>query len=129
MYRGGLCLCSFYSFGKCGVYGQRTGKATHYSGQYSGIRIYQENLFEEYKPVHKGDTLLVIEDTEFRLRLAQAEADLANALSGQEVTTAGIITTQNNLSVNDASIEEERVQMENAGRELERYKRMYEKKQ
>lgn len=84
--------------------------------------------FEEYKPVHKGDTLLVIEDTEFRLRLAQAEADLANALSGQEVTTAGIITTQNNLSVNDASIEEVRVQMENAGRELERYKRMYEKK-
>lgn len=39
--------------------------------------------FEEYQPVRKGDTLLVIEDTEFRLRLAQAEADLANALSGQ----------------------------------------------
>lgn len=80
------------------------------------------------KPVHKGDTLLVIEDTEFRLRLAQAEADLANALSGQEVTTAGIITTQNNLSVNDASIEEVRVQMENAGRELERYKKNVRKK-
>ena len=28
--------------------------------------------FEEYKPVHKGDTLLVIEDAEFKLRLAQA---------------------------------------------------------
>ena len=25
--------------------------------------------FEEYKPVHKGDTLLVIEDAEFKLRL------------------------------------------------------------
>ena len=38
--------------------------------------------FEEYQPIHKGDTLLVIEDAEFRLRLAQAEADLANALAG-----------------------------------------------
>ena len=33
--------------------------------------------FEEYQPVHRGDTLLVIEDAEFRLRLAQAAVDLA----------------------------------------------------
>ena len=30
----------------------------------------KEICFEEYQPVHKGDTLVVIEDTEFRLRLA-----------------------------------------------------------
>ena len=84
----------------------------------------QSICFDEYKPVHKGDTLVIIEDTEFRLRLAQAEADLANALAGQEATTAGIATTQNNLSVNDAGIAEVRVQLENARRELERYKRL-----
>lgn len=84
----------------------------------------QRICFDEYKPVHKGDTLVIIEDTEFRLRLAQAEADLANALAGQEATTAGIATTQNNLSVNDAGIAEVRVQLENARRELERYKRL-----
>lgn len=82
--------------------------------------------FEEYKPIHKGDTLLVIEDSEFKLRLAQAEADLANALAGRQATTAGIATTQNNLSVNDATIEEVRVQKENAGRELQRYKKLLE---
>lgn len=82
--------------------------------------------FEEYQPVHKGDTLVVIEDTEFRLRLAQAEADLANALAGQKATTAGIATTQNNLSVSDAGIEEVRVQMENARRELSRYEKLLE---
>lgn len=32
--------------------------------------------FEEYQPIHKGDTLVIIEDAEFKLRLAQAEADL-----------------------------------------------------
>lgn len=84
----------------------------------------QRICFDEYKPVHKGDTLVIIEDTEFRLRLAQAEADLANALAGQEATTAGIATTQNNLSVNDAGIAEVRVQLGNARRELERYKRL-----
>lgn len=84
----------------------------------------QRICFDEYKPVHKGDTLVIIEGTEFRLRLAQAEADLANALAGQEATTAGIATTQNNLSVNDAGIAEVRVQLENARRELERYKRL-----
>ena len=86
----------------------------------------QKIYFEEYQPIHKGDTLLVIEDAEFRLRLAQAEADLANALAGQQVTSAGIATTQNNLTVNDASIEEVRVQRANAERELQRYKKLLE---
>lgn len=82
--------------------------------------------FEEYQPIHKGDTLLVIEDSEFRLHLAQAEADLANALAGQKATTAGIATTQNNMSVNDATIEEVKVQKDNAERELQRYKKLLE---
>lgn len=80
--------------------------------------------FEEYQPVHKGDTLVIIEDTEFRLRVAQAEADLANATAGRQATTIGIATTQNNLSVSDAGIEEVRVQMENAKRELSRFEKL-----
>ena len=42
-----------------------------------------EVRFDEYRPVHKGDTLVLIEDTEFLFRLAQAEADYQNALSGK----------------------------------------------
>lgn len=80
--------------------------------------------FDEYQSVHKGDTLLVIEDSEFNLRLAQAEADLANALAGQKATNAGIATTQNNLNVSDAGIEEARVQMENAQKELHRFEQL-----
>ena len=80
--------------------------------------------FEEYSPVHKGDTLLIIEDAEFRLKLAQAEADLANALAGQKVTDAGIATTRSNLNVNDATIKEACVQKDNAERELRRYEKL-----
>lgn len=82
--------------------------------------------FEEFQPVKRGDTLVIIENTEYRLRLAQAEADLANARSGRSAVTAGIATTQNNLSVSDAGIEEARVRMENARREAERYERLLE---
>ena len=82
--------------------------------------------FEEYQPVRRGDTLLVIEDAEFRLRLAQAEADLANAQAGQQVTNAGIATTQSTLDVGEAAIEEMRVRMVNAEREWHRYERLLE---
>ena len=80
--------------------------------------------FEEFQPVKKGDTLLIIEDSEFKLRVAQAEADLSNALAGRSVTSAGIETTQSNIGVSDASIEEVKVTMENARRELQRYEKL-----
>ena len=81
----------------------------------------KEIRFEEYQPVHKGDTLVIIEDSEFRLRLAQAEADLANARSGSQAISQGMSTTQSTMHVTDAGIEEARVQLENARREDARY--------
>lgn len=80
--------------------------------------------FDEFQPVKKGDTLVIIEDSEFKLRLAQAEADLSNAMAGRSVTTAGIETTQSNISVNEAGIEEMKVVMDNARRELQRYEKL-----
>ncbi len=84
----------------------------------------QRICFDEFQEVKKGDTLIIIEDTELRLRLAQAEADLANALAGREASTVGIATTTNNLSVSDAGIREAQVQLDNAKRELTRYERL-----
>lgn len=36
----------------------------------------REVRFADFQQVKKGDTLVIIEDAEFRLRLAQAETDL-----------------------------------------------------
>jgi Multidrug resistance efflux pump len=80
--------------------------------------------FEENQYVHKGDTLLLIEDTEFRFRVAQAEADYQNAISGKTVVASSINTTQNNISVSDAGIQEAKIRMDNAGREYNRYKNL-----
>lgn len=80
--------------------------------------------FEEYRKVHKGDTLALIEDAEFRFRLAQAEADYQNALSGKTVMTSTINITQNNIAVSDASVQEAKIRLDNAEREYNRYKNL-----
>ncbi|WP_321436497.1 HlyD family secretion protein [uncultured Bacteroides sp.] len=80
--------------------------------------------FEENQYVHKGDTLVLIEDTEFRFRVAQAEADYQNAISGKTVMSSSINTTQNNISVSDAGIQEAKIRLDNAEREYNRYKNL-----
>lgn len=42
-----------------------------------------EIRFEEYQHVRKGDTLVIIDNTEYLYMLAQAQADLARAASGK----------------------------------------------
>ena len=86
----------------------------------------KEIRFNEFQTVHKGDTLAIIEDAEFRLALAQAEAALAQAKAGNRATTTGIDATQSNIGAADASIEELRVMMENAQREDTRFQKLLE---
>lgn len=81
----------------------------------------KEVRFEEFQKVKKGDTLVVIEDAEFRLRLAQAEADLARVEESSKATGTSIATTDAGIRVTNAGIEEARVNLENAKREDARF--------
>lgn len=80
--------------------------------------------FEEYQTVKKGDTLAIIEDTEYRLKVAQAEADYRNALAGKSAMYTTINTTQNNILVTDAAIDEQRVRLKNAETDYKRYQEL-----
>lgn len=82
--------------------------------------------FDEYVSVQKGDTLVIIEDAEYRYRLAQAEANLENARTGKDAMHNVISTTQTNISVTDATIEEARILLENAERNYNRFNALYE---
>lgn len=84
----------------------------------------REIRFEAYQHVNKGDTLVVIEDSEYKLRLAQAKSDLARAEQLSKATGSSIRTTTTNMSVTEASIEEARVNMENLQREDSRYEKL-----
>ena len=86
----------------------------------------KEIRFDEFSAVHKGDTLAVVEDSEFRFRVAQARADYANACAGRSAMSATITTTESNIAVTEAGIEEARVRMENAEREYRRYANLFE---
>lgn len=86
----------------------------------------KEVRFDEYTKVLKGDTLVIIEDTEYRYKVAQAEANLANAKTSKDAMRNVISTTATNLSVTDASIEEARILFENAERNYKRYTTLYE---
>ena len=85
----------------------------------------KEVHFDEYTKVSKGDTLVIIEDTEYRYMVAQAEANLANANTGKDAMHNVISTTASNLSVTDASIEEARILFENAERNYNRFSTLY----
>lgn len=84
----------------------------------------KEIRFEEYQQVKKGDTLLIIEDTEFRYRLAQAQADYSNALAGKNVANTSVKTAVNDITVTAAGIEEVRTLLNNAQTEDKRYKNL-----
>ncbi len=86
----------------------------------------KELRFDEYTQVHKGDTLVIIEDAEYRYHVAQAQANLDNALKGKDAMHNVISTTQTNISVTDASIEEARIILENAERNYQRFSTLYE---
>ena len=81
----------------------------------------KEVRFEEYERVEKGDTLLIIEDTEYRFLVAQAEAGYQNATTDKDAMHNVISTTKSNIAVTDASLEEARIRLENAERNYQRY--------
>lgn len=72
----------------------------------------------------KEDTLAIIDDTEYRLKVAQAEADYRNALAGKSAMYTTINTTQNNIFVTEAAIEEQRVRLLNAETDYKRYQEL-----
>lgn len=81
----------------------------------------KEIRFCEFQEVKKGDTLVIIEDTEYRLRVLQAESALISARQNRNAAGTMANTAQNNIEINEAAIEEVRVLLENALREKERY--------
>lgn len=80
----------------------------------------KEIRFSDYQHVKKGDTLVIIEDSEFRLHVAQAEAGLRGSKAGSSVVSASMGTTTTNVQTASAGIEEARVDMMNAKQDFDR---------
>ena len=56
--------------------------------------------------------------------MAQAEADYRNALAGKSAMHTTINTTQNNILVTDAAIDEQSIRLQNAQTDYKRYQEL-----
>jgi membrane fusion protein (multidrug efflux system) len=88
----------------------------------------REIRFQENQFVHKGDTLLIIDDREYAIALKQAEAALMEARSGRKVMGHSVNTAANSATVYDANIAEAEVKVAKLQRDYNRYYNLLQKK-
>lgn len=91
----------------------------------SRVQGYIERIcFDDFQEVKAGDTLVIIDNSEYLLRVAQANAAYQRSLVDSTAMKTTISTTDNNLAVSDAAIEELRIRMEQAERDYHRYEQL-----
>lgn len=83
--------------------------------------------FTEHQHVCKGDTLVVLEDDEYRIRLKQAEAALMDARSGRKVAANTLNAASSSASAYDASIAEAQYRVAQLEKDYQRYSALLEK--
>ena len=86
----------------------------------------KEIRFEEHQMVKKGDTLVILDDSEIKVRVAQAEAAYLTALAGDKTTKSTVHTIANNTSVIDANIAGAKSNLWNAEQNLKRFENLLE---
>lgn len=80
--------------------------------------------FTDHQYVNEGDTLLVIDDREFVIKLMDAEAALKDAEASSLVLSSTINTSKMNVAVSNANIEEAKVKLWKAEQDYKRYKNL-----
>ena len=77
--------------------------------------------FIEHQHVKTGDTLLILDDREYRIKLKDAEAALLDARASRDILSSGIRTSQVNVSVQDANIAETKARLWQLEQDHQRY--------
>lgn len=84
----------------------------------------EEVRFREHQSVHKGDTLLILDSREYRIRVKEAEAALLDARGSQDVLHSGIETSHTNIAVQDANIAEAKAKLWQLKQDFHRFERL-----
>lgn len=77
--------------------------------------------FTDFQHVKKGDTLLVIDDSELQLQREKAFGSYMKALAEQRTMEAVVKTAESNIAVSDAVAEEARIQLAYNKTDMQRY--------
>lgn len=84
----------------------------------------KEVRFTEHQYVHTGDTLLILDDREYRIRLKDAEAAVMEANGSKDVLSSGIQTSQVNIAVQEANIAETKARLWKQEQDVRRYENL-----
>lgn len=85
----------------------------------------KEIRFETNQFVHKGDTLVILDNSEYLIKVRQAEADLAIAEGNLHSLEQTITTSASNQAAGIEKLEGDRAGLEKAQKDYERFKKMY----
>jgi membrane fusion protein (multidrug efflux system) len=85
----------------------------------------KEIRFEANQFVHQGDTLVILDDEEYSIKVKQAEADLAIAEGNLHSLQQTIITSISNQAAAKAKLAGDLADLEKAKKDYERFKNMY----
>lgn len=81
----------------------------------------QDVRFEENQFVHKGDTLVLIDDREFKAQLDLSAAEIETARRSVDVAEKNAVTTQSNIAIEQARLESAKTLLWKTEQEYNRY--------
>ena len=84
----------------------------------------REVRFTEHRFVREGDTLLILDDREYRIRVKEAEAALLDARGTQGVIHSGIETSRTNVAVQEAPASPKRAKLWQTEQDFRRFERL-----
>ncbi len=85
----------------------------------------KEIRFEDNQLVKAGDTLVILDDRDYKIKLQQAEAALASAKQLLSVSKYAIAETRSNIATARANVQAAKVKLWKATEDYNRYKNLY----
>ncbi len=85
----------------------------------------KEIRFKEYGTVHAGDTLVLLDDTEFLIKVAQAEADLEIAKANLAALEQAVFTSKSAQTSTEARLKGNVANLEKAEKNYRRFQNMF----
>lgn len=81
--------------------------------------------FDSHQFVHKGDTLVILDDEEYRIKVKQAEADLAVAEGNLHSLEQSIVTATSKEAASKDKLSGDKADLDKAQKDYERFRNMY----
>jgi len=81
----------------------------------------KEVRFTEHQQVKAGDTLLILDDREFRIKMMDAQAGLMDAEASSDALQSTVNTTRSNVAVSEANIAETKARLWKLEQDEKRY--------